>query len=201
MRSITLSGPSGRVELVRRDGGPTAGFDVVAPYHDRADREAVDELLTALSDLEVDTFHDDVDETELADLGLSPPRGVVAMRTVPELGHDLAADAPDARLRRGRRLRRRGGLQRTAGPPPPSADEAGGAASFRFEVGAPAADGLVNLRADGQVVTARSLLPEAVERLPGQWASRELAEIRPFEVVGVVATPAAGGGAAGGEGQ
>ncbi len=173
--AITLAGPQGRVELVRQHGGPgVERFDVVAPFRDRADEEGVDLLLAALADLEVDAFQDGLDATALAGIELEPPRGTIEVWASSQGAADPAAEGgaaePSSAADDGDSVRR--------GEP------------FRILVGAPieagAAESVVHLSVDGQVVTARTLLREPVERTPAEWASRRLTELRPFMLVGLV---------------
>jgi hypothetical protein len=166
VRALVVIGPAGRVELERRDDGPgMERFDVVAPYSDRADPEAVDELLTALADLGVDTFQDDLDATALASLALEPPYGTIEVYVEP-----AAAAGAD--------------------PVPAAVDPLEPGEPFRVLVGAPVDGGLVHLRVGGQVATARTLLREPVERPPEGWSSRHLTELHAFDLVGLVAEAA-----------
>jgi hypothetical protein len=73
---LTVDGEAGWVVLERDGAGDDldAGFRVVEPRPDRADRDAVDGLLTALAGLTAESF---VDGAAAADLGLEPPRGDV----------------------------------------------------------------------------------------------------------------------------
>jgi hypothetical protein len=166
VRALVLTGPAGRVELERRDDGPGMdSFDVVAPFSDRADPEAVDELLTALADLDVDTFRDDLDTTALAGVALDPPYGTIEVHVEPA----AAAGAE---------------------PVPAAVEAPEPGEPFRVEVGAPVDGGVVHLRVGGQVVTARTLLREPVERPPETWSSRRLTELHVFDLVGLVAEAA-----------
>lgn len=71
-------------------------------------------------------------------------------------------------------------------------DTAGGGEPFVLEVGAPTASDTLHLRLDGQVVTARAALLEAVERPAAEWPSRELTTLRVYEIGEVTVEDGAG---------
>ena len=71
IRRVTLRSGDDAVVLAEADGG----FRVVEPFADRADRDAVEQLLADLVRLRADRFVDDPPAGE--ELGLDPPRGVV----------------------------------------------------------------------------------------------------------------------------
>lgn len=132
---ITLDGAGGRVLLAQR----AAGTEVESPFVDRADRDAAGTLLSDLTGLRAEKF---VEATDLAALGLAPPRATVevaiAGRTEPfrvELGAAAAAEATGA-----------------------ASPSAGAARSFA--------------RVDGQLVEIASRFDEALARPPAAWRAR-----------------------------
>ena len=183
VEAITVDGPAGRVELVRHGGdaaaaGAEARFDVVAPYHDRADPDAVAALLGALTGLRVEAFRDGADPSAL---GLEPPHGAVEVRLA---AADAASSGPfHGDVTAAEEAEVSPAADAANGP----AAAAGSAApmSFRVRLGTPGSDGLVPLAVGDEVVTARTPLGESVDRPPQAWASPRLTELRAFDLTGV----------------